>query len=416
MTGHAVLGQVDVISTGAMETEDAEDVPLEHSEVTGTRLRQFRFEAAWLLRGSCEDVVRYLWASTDGMLPSKLQKISQSLSHWYKALCSRKKARERMRTNYIASLVDDSGNILNSERDLFNAASSYFSALFTTNGSSSAPGILENIPLVISQSMNDSLMRPLSKEEGMVGLLRWIKIVFFQWFCWIFAHSTMPKRLKLLILIWAIWTSRNKLVHENVKQYAFAVVRFSMNYVREITFVSSSLATLQNPMMAKWSRPFDPSVKINVDAAFDSSSSRASSGVVVRDSNGLVLGSCFIPSVNISSSFAAEALAVIHGLCFALDLGCMHVVLESDSLTVISKLNSGVDDCSLLRPYIADAQLVAQTFFSCQFSFTPKSGNKVVHCLARLSQESAVDSYWVEEVPPQVSTLVQADRRCSEPP
>ncbi|KAK8677535.1 hypothetical protein V6N13_143068 [Hibiscus sabdariffa] len=26
------LGQVDVISTGAMETEDAEDVPLEHSE------------------------------------------------------------------------------------------------------------------------------------------------------------------------------------------------------------------------------------------------------------------------------------------------------------------------------------------------------------------------------------------------
>ncbi|KAK8502949.1 hypothetical protein V6N12_054174 [Hibiscus sabdariffa] len=239
---------------------------------------------------------------------------------------------------------------------------------------------------------------------------------FFKWFCWIFAHSTMPKRLKFLILIWAVWTSRNKLVHENIKQDAFVVVRFSMNYVHEIISISSSLTTLQNPMMAKWSRPFDPSVKINIDTAFDSSSGRASSGVVVRDSNGLVLGSCFILSVNISSSFAAEALAVIHGLRFALDLGCMHVVLESDSLTVISKLKSGVDDCSLLRPYIADAQSVAQTFFSCHFSFTPRSGNKVAHCLVRLGQESTVDSYWVEEVPPQASTLVQAGRRCSEPP
>ncbi|KAK8613416.1 hypothetical protein V6N13_101178 [Hibiscus sabdariffa] len=114
--------------------------------------------------------------------------------------------------------------------------------------------------------------------------------------------------------------------------------------------------------------------------------------------------------------YVTEALAVIHGLRFALDLDCMHVVLESDSLTVIPKLKSGVDDCSLLRPYIADAQSVAQTFFSCQFSFTPRSGNKVAHCLAHLGQESAVVSYWVEEVPPQASTLVQADRRCSKPP
>ncbi|KAK8684983.1 hypothetical protein V6N13_040994 [Hibiscus sabdariffa] len=32
MTGHAILGQVDVTSANAMETGDAEEVPLEHSE------------------------------------------------------------------------------------------------------------------------------------------------------------------------------------------------------------------------------------------------------------------------------------------------------------------------------------------------------------------------------------------------
>ncbi|KAK8684982.1 hypothetical protein V6N13_040993 [Hibiscus sabdariffa] len=73
---------------------------------------------------------------------------------------------QRRRFNCIASLVDDSGNILNSESDLFATASSYFSGLFTTNGSSSVPEILDNISPVISQSMNDSLMRPFSKDEG----------------------------------------------------------------------------------------------------------------------------------------------------------------------------------------------------------------------------------------------------------
>ncbi|KAK8478720.1 hypothetical protein V6N12_011644, partial [Hibiscus sabdariffa] len=92
--------------------------------------------------------------------------------------------------------------------------------------------------------------------------------------------------------------------------------------------------------------------------------------VVVRDSNGLILGSCFIPSINVLSPFAAEAVAAIHGLRFALDLGCMHVVLESDSLTIISKLRSVVDDLSILRSYIADARLVSQAFASCRFDFT----------------------------------------------
>ncbi|KAL4386596.1 hypothetical protein GQ457_09G025710 [Hibiscus cannabinus] len=62
---------------------------------TGNFLRQFRFEAAWVLEGSCEDVVRHLWASTADLLPIKLQKIGQGLSRWYKTLCSSRRAREK---------------------------------------------------------------------------------------------------------------------------------------------------------------------------------------------------------------------------------------------------------------------------------------------------------------------------------
>ncbi|KAL4279185.1 hypothetical protein GQ457_03G016400 [Hibiscus cannabinus] len=261
-----------------------------------------------------------------------------------------------------------------------------------------------------------SFVRAIWNLAGFAWPTDLINECFFDWFCWIFAHSSTTKRLEFLILLWAIWTSRNKLVRNNVKQDESTVVNFSLNYSREITSVSSSLLVPQNPMLANWTRPTEPFVKINVDAAFNASLGRASSGVVVRDSNGLVLGSCFIPTLNVLSPFAAEALAALHGLRFPLDLGCMHVVLESDSLTIISKLRSVVDDLSILRSYIVDARLVSQAFASCQFAFTPRSGNEVAHCLAHLGQDSAVEMFWVEEVPPQASALVQADHRCSERP
>ncbi|KAK8556537.1 hypothetical protein V6N12_002936 [Hibiscus sabdariffa] len=147
--------------------------------------------------------------------------------------------------------------------------------------------------------------------------------------------------------------------------------------------------------------PIEPYVKINVDVAFDASTGRASSGVVVRDSNNLVLGSCVLPTTNISSSFVAEALAAVQGLRFTLDLGCTHVVLESDSFTIISKLMSVEDDLSVLQPYISYPKAVSQAFASCHFPFMPISGNDVVHCLARLGNDSDDNSFWVEKSLPK---------------
>ncbi|KAK8486875.1 hypothetical protein V6N11_058265 [Hibiscus sabdariffa] len=94
----------------------------------------------------------------------------------------------------------------------------------------------------------------------------------------------------------------------------------------------------------------------------------------------------------------------------------MHVILESDSFTIISKLRSVEDDLSILRPYISDAKTMSRAFASCRFAFTSMSGNGGAHCLARLGNGLAIDLFWVEEVPPQVFALVQADRRCSDPP
>ncbi|KAK8576236.1 hypothetical protein V6N13_090712 [Hibiscus sabdariffa] len=71
----------------------------------------------------------------------------------------------------------------------------------------------------------------------------------------------------------------------------------------------------------------------------------------------------------------------------------LHQCFSSDSLTIISKLKSVVEDVSILRSYIDDAQSMARAFASCRFTFIPRSGNEVAHYLARLGQKSTVEEF-----------------------
>ncbi|KAK8485315.1 hypothetical protein V6N12_000286 [Hibiscus sabdariffa] len=68
------------------------------------------------------------------------------------------------------------------------------------------------------------------------------------------------------------------------------------------------------------------------------------------------MGSCILLNPIIASCFADEAQAVFQGLNFAFDLGCIHVTLESDSLTMISKFRSNKKDLSVLCSYISKAR------------------------------------------------------------
>ncbi|KAK9042476.1 hypothetical protein V6N11_017546 [Hibiscus sabdariffa] len=205
-------------------------------------------------------------------------------------------------------------------------------------------------------------------------------------------HHSMKKCKEFIILIWGIWHAMNKLVHEGLSQRASEVVSFCMSYVREIEDVSASH-----------------------DSDFDMVEHSSISGVVVRDSEGQLLGSCVRLNSTIASCFAVEAQAVIQGLNFARDLGCLYVTLKSDSLTVISKPRSGNDDISVLRPHILEAKGISRSFASCQFVFMPRGGNVVAHRLAQFGKSLNVDSFWVEEIPSPLLVLVEADQ-CSLDP
>ncbi|KAL4311287.1 hypothetical protein GQ457_01G023050 [Hibiscus cannabinus] len=110
------------------------------------------------------------------------------------------------------------------------------------------------------------------------------------------------------------------------------------------------------------------------------------------------LSSCQAHS-SISTVFMAEALAVLHGLQFTLNLSFTRVILESDLRTIIQKLQSGEDDHSCVSSTIWYIIYLSKYFMDCRFSFTPRGGNRVVYALAKLGLSSAEDCFRMEDVP-----------------
>ncbi|KAE8726288.1 hypothetical protein F3Y22_tig00007179pilonHSYRG00119 [Hibiscus syriacus] len=112
----------------------------------------------------------------------------------------------------------------------------------------------------------------------------------------------------------------------------------------------------------------------------------------------------------------AEALAVIHGLQFILDLGIRSIVVENDSGTIISKLNTKETDPSVIELTIGDAKFLANHLESCSFTFIGRQGNQAAHAVASTGFRSTSDRFWIEDAPEMALRAADADRRLIDPP
>ncbi|MBA0754141.1 hypothetical protein Gogos_021720 [Gossypium gossypioides] len=132
----------------------------------------------------------------------------------------------------------------------------------------------------------------------------------------------------------------------------------------------------------KWKPPENSVVRINFDASLKRHENRSCSGMVIRNSEGAVLGSKMIINENIPSVFATEALACIQSLMLGLDLGLSKVEINGDALTVIRKLQGVSEDKNEIGAFIKDGKRLSRCFHTCQFQQVRRSVNGVAHLLA----------------------------------
>ncbi|MBA0686936.1 hypothetical protein Goari_014503, partial [Gossypium aridum] len=123
-------------------------------------------------------------------------------------------------------------------------------------------------------------------------------------------------------------------------------------------------------------------LKINFDVTFNKQEKRSCSGIVIRDSNGEILGSKTVLNNNIPSVFAAKALTCVQTVQMSLKMGLSMVEVKGDALLVIRKSQSNGLDKPKKGACIRDIQQLKRGFQICWFKHTPRMANRVAHTLA----------------------------------
>jgi ribonuclease HI len=135
----------------------------------------------------------------------------------------------------------------------------------------------------------------------------------------------------------------------------------------------------ESSSVAKWIPPPEGKVLVNVDAATFTSSKQMGAGIVIRDHMGLCLAACGERSDNVKMPEMAEALAIHRAIVFALEEGFSDIILASDCLSVLQRINSSVIDRSPTGSVVEDIKFYSKSFSSCEFQHVSRVLNVAAH-------------------------------------
>ncbi|MBA0692894.1 hypothetical protein Goari_010418, partial [Gossypium aridum] len=203
-----------------------------------------------------------------------------------------------------------------------------------------------------------------------------------------FLAMDMNSKKLSAVSLWALWYKRNKLVNEGLKFEIHEIVGFIQSYGQDLSFIKTKGLTAGMKMKVLWRPPKPGFIKLNFDSSF------VRNTMLAKDSEGLIMGACTHPMVDVADAFVAEARACERALYFVLDMGFKKVVLEGDSLTVIKKLNSNITDRSVLNPISQHIRVLAGFLEEVTYIFVLRKANKTAHELALVGWNQKSPCFW----------------------
>ncbi|KAG8489751.1 hypothetical protein CXB51_017986 [Gossypium anomalum] len=210
--------------------------------------------------------------------------------------------------------------------------------------------------------------------------------------------------------LWALWTSRNKFIHEGENQTGIQITSFVQIYLEELDDLKSAIPE-RRICVDRWTAPMGSRLKVNFDAAFNNHNKESCSGLVIRNSKAEVICCKTEINLNTPSVFSAEAVACLQALKLGLQLGLREIEVEGDSRTIIQKLQEEKEDRFEISMYIKDAQYLSCHFNLCVFLFTNREADRVAYCLAQEGLKKRESIYLTNPVSPGAVEAMAEDRR-----
>jgi ribonuclease HI len=206
------------------------------------------------------------------------------------------------------------------------------------------------------------------------------------------------------VAAWYIWWQRR----EGVKGEKIASPFSSAFSIKALTMNFSLAEQGATPKAITWSKPPAHHYKLNIDACFFPNGS-GSTAAIIRNDHGEMIGGGTWPLMNILSPAFAEAMALKNGMLLLENIGCSPVVVESDSMELITACNGVIELWSPYSAVLADCFQIARRIGRISFQHCPREANMTAHNQARLSFDSNFFCIWDNDPPPSVLSDVLND-------
>jgi hypothetical protein len=118
---------------------------------------------------------------------------------------------------------------------------------------------------------------------------------------------------------WFIWWRRRELKHKGSVPYPS---RLALSINAMVANSNRAKKNTSGTIKKGWIKPPSGKVKLNTDAAVNLETRRASTGCIIRDSQGQFLAACRVDIEGVIDVASAEAQAVRGGLRLAERIGC----------------------------------------------------------------------------------------------
>lgn len=246
-----------------------------------------------------------------------------------------------------------------------------------------------------------------------------------EWFLHLLNKCSDDVRDMLIMLIWRIWQLRNDMTHGKDAPPVLATVEYLDSYYKSIKLAGrySTEEILKGKMpssafdmpvqkemysAASWPAPATGTVALTVDGSFQKADGSAAAGMVLRNSEGMILFAAYRFIFHCNDSLEAELHAIMQGMALAIQHSNLPVVVQLDSSEALSSLSND----ALLRSAYGQLVLEIKDLFG-SWEFFPqkisRSQNRVADRLANYSRSKRASAVWLGSVPPCIEDLWPLD-------
>ncbi|WVZ70067.1 hypothetical protein U9M48_018767 [Paspalum notatum var. saurae] len=144
------------------------------------------------------------------------------------------------------------------------------------------------------------------------------------------------ERLNIVALLWAWWDARNKTNAEEQHMTCGDVIHKATVMVTDMLTMGRNMPKQDTTLRNIWVRSLEDKLKVNCDGAFVQSEKIGGWGFVIRNHDG--------EGVLAGAGHLQDAHACLAALDAAAEHGISRVILETDSLSLVSGLQTAVFD------------------------------------------------------------------------